>query len=142
GAAGDGHRLAELRRRVDIVDAAADQAGGGQDRAVLPLVPAVAHANGAAVGKLHWAGDAARKDVRHGKALTTCLSSPGHRGRPSRARPGTTGSPTGRPEFRRDGLDTSCLQLGPRNGCRSDPSPVERYRHIDIATSRGLEDVA
>ena len=51
-AAGDGQGLAELGRRLDVVDAAADQAGLGEERAVLPLMPAVADANGAAIPKL------------------------------------------------------------------------------------------
>ena len=45
-AAGDGDGLAELGGRVEVVDAAADDAGGRLDRAVLAAGPALAHADG------------------------------------------------------------------------------------------------
>src|SRR5262249_35522980 len=68
-AAGDGDRLAELGGGLHVVDAAADDAGRGQDGAVLALVPAVAHADGAAVLELNGSGNGARQGVGHGKPL-------------------------------------------------------------------------
>src|SRR5205823_4547106 len=57
----------ELRGGLAVVDAAADQPRLRQDHAILPLVPAVADADGAAVGELQRAGDRPRDDgLAHG----------------------------------------------------------------------------
>jgi len=60
GAAGDGDGLAEFARGVDVVNAAADDARLRDDRAILPLVPSIAHADGNAVLELQWSDDGAR----------------------------------------------------------------------------------
>ena len=62
----DGDRLAEFGGSLQVVDAAADDPGAGDDRAVLPLMPAVANPEGRAVLKLEFAaGGAGGCDV-HG----------------------------------------------------------------------------
>src|SRR5262249_17327044 len=67
-ATGDGDGLAELRRRLHIINAAADQAGFGHDRAILALVPAVAEADGAAVLELDRPADRSRQWIAHDAA--------------------------------------------------------------------------
>src|SRR5262249_20202471 len=68
-AARDGDGLAELRRGLHVVDAAADQAGLGQDGAVLAPVPAVADADGLAVAELQRARGRSRDHVAHGRSV-------------------------------------------------------------------------
>ena len=63
----DGDRLAELGGRLQVVDAAADDSGAGDDRTVLAPMPAVADPEGRAVLEVEFAaGGTGRCDV-HGE---------------------------------------------------------------------------
>ena len=50
----DRDRLPELSRSRKVIDAATDDAGLCQDRAILPLVPTMTHANRLAIVELQF----------------------------------------------------------------------------------------
>src|SRR5262249_1485806 len=66
---GNGDRLAKLRRRLQIIDAAADEAGRSEDGAILPPIPAIADADRLAVLELHLTVNGAGDGICHGCTL-------------------------------------------------------------------------
>jgi hypothetical protein len=64
--------LTKFGRRIERIDPAANDAGGGQDRAVLPADPTMAHADRRAVFELHLAARRAWQSAGHGQVKAPC----------------------------------------------------------------------
>ena len=67
GALADGDGLPEFGRRLQVVDAATDDPGRGDDRTVLALMPAVADPEGGTVLELQFAAGGTWQGAVHGR---------------------------------------------------------------------------